>query len=80
MPQCVDVSGQYLIVSATPPDQCTGYLLLTVSELADIQAPVFLPLSMSDGMAISIAIGSLWALAFLFKFLARFLSPHSNGD
>lgn len=71
---------QILVLSPESPDQCQGYLLLTRSEVADFQEPFFLPLTMSDGLAISLAIGSLWALAFLFKFLTRFLSPHSNGD
>ena len=73
-----DASGA-LAVTVDAPQQCAGYLALTPSEYAAATSSVFPPLTLEQGATIALAVGSLWALAFLFRALKNSLS-NQTGD
>ncbi|MBM2883869.1 hypothetical protein JFK97_05655 [Chromobacterium phragmitis] len=80
MPLCLvpDASGA-LAVSAAAPQSCQGFLALTPAEYANATTSVFPPLSIEQGLAISVAIGSLWALAFMYRTINWSITSQS-GD
>lgn len=79
MATCVFVKpDNSLIASADSVQSCNGYLLLSPQEVASMQS-VFVPLSVTDGLAISTAILGLWASAWLWATISNFIySP--SGD
>lgn len=93
MPQCVyltntltfgGVARQYaetvVAVSSRDIASCDTYILVTPHEFSSMNNPFFMPLSIADGLGISFAIGSLWALAFIFKAARRLFSSSTSED
>ncbi len=80
MPLCLipNASGS-VAITADAPQTCAGYLALTQAEYAAATSSVFPPLTLEQGAAIALAVGSLWALAFLFRALKNSLS-NQTGD
>ena len=78
MSTCVLVKpDNSLIATADSVQSCNGYLLLSPQEVASMQS-VFVPLSISDGVAISTAIIGLWAAAWLWATVNNFV--YSSGE
>lgn len=82
MPQCVEFVNGVLQQSAADLASCTGYLLLTPQEYSDLQSPFFVPLTLTQGFAISTAIAGVWALAWVFRTVGNSMSSFSStqGD
>ncbi|PRP71052.1 hypothetical protein BUE93_08850 [Chromobacterium amazonense] len=79
MSQCVMVQpDQSLKITTTDAQSCAGYLLLTPQEVSALQSP-FVPLSATDGAAISGAIFLVWGAAWLWGEIGSFLKSGS-GD
>lgn len=69
-----------LVASSQDIASCSAYLLVTPQEFSSMNNPFFMPLSIADGLGISFAIGSLWALAFIFKAARRLFSSSTSED
>lgn len=93
MAQCVQftntltfggVTRQYaesvVVVSSQDIANCNTYLLVTPQKFSSMNNPFFVPLSIADGLGISFSIGSLWALAFIFKAARRLFSSSTSED
>lgn len=91
MAQCVEfkvvstevgdsLSQPVLVASSQDIASCGTYLLVTPQEFSSMNNPFFVPLSITDGLAISGAIGSLWALAVVFKAGRRLLSSSTTEE
>lgn len=76
----IQLEQPVLVSEPIPISQCQGYLLLTPQEFSSMNNPFFMPLSIADGLGISFAIGSLWALAFIFKAARRLFSSSTSED
>lgn len=90
MAQCVEfktptyggdpIDQPVLVASSQDIANCGTYLLVTPQEFSSMNNPFFMPLSIADGLGISFAIGSLWALAFIFKAARRLFSSSTSED
>lgn len=76
--QCVVPNNGQLVLTTDSPDQCQGYLLMTSQEIAQLQ-PVWVPLSVTDGLAITASIVGCWALSYSIR-MVRMGFLNSNGD
>lgn len=83
MPLCLvpDASGA-VHTTQDAPASCTGYLAVTPQEYSNLAGSIWIPLSLADGAAISVAILSVWAVAWAFRPLSAAMSyqPDSSGD
>lgn len=80
MSQCVQLGpNNTLIFTPDLPSACQGYLLLSPQEVASMQS-VFVPLSISDGLAISTAIIGLWGAAWLWATVNNFVNSRSGEN
>lgn len=67
-----------VIVNTTPPDQCTGLILLSVSDWQSQQSPLW-QLTPAQGAEIAGAMLLPLAMAWVIRMIARFLTS-SDGE
>lgn len=93
MPECVRfeivkagttaIKSPVLVASPNDVANCDGYVLLTASEFSASQqqaSPVFVPLTIEQGLTISLAVITLWAMAFVYKSIRSSLSPQATEE
>lgn len=68
MPICLvpDASGA-VHTTQDAPASCTGYLAVTPDEYSNLAGSIWVPLSLGDGVLISMSILGIWALAFILR-------------
>lgn len=73
----LDVNN-YVVATTTPPEQCTGYLLVTYEEYSGLFNDLW-QLSPEQGAEIAGHILMVLAIAWVFREVARFLKS-SDGE
>lgn len=74
MAQCVIVNEAGALVVASTADPCTGLVVMSASEFAQVTANPFV-LSVEDGALVSGAIGAVWCLAWALRAVRQTLNP-----
>jgi hypothetical protein len=72
--QCVVIDGSgALVADPSPIDTCTGYVLATSQEFANMQT-VWTPLTLDEGTIIGGAIFLAWAVAWGFRMIGSLIA------
>lgn len=72
-------SGLGTVQSFTPIDpQPTDYTTCTYILQAGNEISIWPPLTASDGLTISLAVGAVWATAYAFRVLGQFFNSNNQ--